>query len=64
MKTQTKFKDTEIGKIPEDWEVKELQEEVDVNMGQSPKSEFYNESGEGYFIYARCKNFWREISNI
>ena len=57
MKTQTKFKDTEIGKIPEDWEVKELQEEVDVNMGQSPKSEFYNESGEGYLFMQGVRTF-------
>ncbi|CAD6493954.1 MAG: hypothetical protein FFODKBPE_00598 [Candidatus Argoarchaeum ethanivorans] len=30
---ETKFKDTEIGLIPVDWDVEELHEEVYVNMG-------------------------------
>ncbi len=34
MKQETKFKDTEIGLIPEEWEVEELQEEVDVNRAR------------------------------
>lgn len=34
-------------KIPSDWEVKELGEIAFVNMGQSPDSDNYNESGEG-----------------
>lgn len=41
------FKDTEIGKIPNEWEVCELKDKVEITMGQSPKSEFYNDKGEG-----------------
>lgn len=41
------FKDTEIGKIPFEWEVCELKDKVEITMGQSPKSEFYNDKGEG-----------------
>ena len=41
------FKDTEIGKIPSEWEVCELKDRVQITMGQSPKSEFYNNNGDG-----------------
>ena len=41
------FKDTEIGRIPFEWEVCELKDKVEITMGQSPKSEFYNDKGEG-----------------
>ena len=48
MQTETKntkpFYNTEI---PSDWEVRELGEIAFVNMGQSPDSDNYNESGEG-----------------
>ena len=33
--------------VPEGWEKKPLSSIVDVTMGQSPKSEFYNQIGEG-----------------
>jgi type I restriction enzyme, S subunit len=33
--------------IPEGWEIKRLDEIINIKMGQSPPSEFYNESGEG-----------------
>ncbi|MBP2028760.1 type I restriction enzyme S subunit [Acetoanaerobium pronyense] len=41
------FKETEIGLIPNDWELKKLIDEVVITMGQSPKSEFYNTTSEG-----------------
>lgn len=50
MERQTKFKHTEIGLIPEDWEVKEIQEVV-LKLGDglhgTPK---YDDSGDYYFI--------------
>lgn len=41
------FKDTELGKIPLEWELCELKDKVNIVMGQSPKSEFYNKNKEG-----------------
>ena len=43
----TRFVDSEIGPLPEGWEVKTTSESILLTMGQSPPSEFYNESGEG-----------------
>ena len=43
----TRFVDSEIGPVPEGWEVKTTSESILLTMGQSPPSEFYNESGEG-----------------
>jgi len=40
-------KRTEVGLIPEDWEVKQLGDVSEIIMGQSPQSEFYNYEGEG-----------------
>jgi hypothetical protein len=36
MKTQTKFKDTEIGKIPEDWEIDEFVEAIKNFLAKEP----------------------------
>ena len=36
------MKQTEIGLIPDDWEVKELGSIVKIIMGQSPDSQYYN----------------------
>ena len=43
----TRFVDSEIGPVPEGWEVKAINECIRLTMGQSPPSEFYNERGEG-----------------
>ena len=43
----TQFVDYEIGPVPKGWEVKTISESILITMGQSPPSEFYNESGEG-----------------
>lgn len=42
-----KYKQTEVGLIPCDWEVKELGKIAFVNMGQSPLSSYYNSQGIG-----------------
>jgi len=39
--------DSELGPIPEGWEVATLDAVATVTMGQSPKSEFYSHLGEG-----------------
>jgi len=41
------YKRTEVGVIPEDWEVKRLGSICDIVMGQSPSSAHYNNKGEG-----------------
>jgi type I restriction enzyme S subunit len=43
------FKDTEIGRIPKDWEVVKLgnKEFAEIIMGQSPPSSTYNREGKG-----------------
>jgi len=48
MKQQTKFKQTEIGKIPEDWEVKRLEDVSEFQYGLGESAE---ETGE--FVYIR-----------
>ncbi len=46
---ETRFRDTEIGKVPEDWEVVRLGDKdvAEIIMGQSPPSSTYNNTGEG-----------------
>ena len=41
------FVDSELGPIPEGWEVKALRDCFNLTMGQSPPGRTYNESGEG-----------------
>lgn len=41
------FKNSKIGKIPENWEVVKLRKAAEIIMGQSPPSSAYNEDGEG-----------------
>ena len=41
------YKQTELGVIPDDWEVKELGDISKIIMGQSPKSVYYNKKGIG-----------------
>ena len=36
------WKESEIGKMPAHWDFAPMKEHVEINMGQSPKSEFYN----------------------
>ncbi|TCO70667.1 restriction endonuclease subunit S [Marinisporobacter balticus] len=55
----TEFKDSEVGRIPVAWEVKQLDNASKIIMGQSPKSESYNEEGIGLPLIqgnADCKH--------
>lgn len=47
MELKVGYKNTEVGLIPSDWEVKPLGEIAFVNMGQSPLSTYYNSQGIG-----------------
>jgi type I restriction enzyme, S subunit len=41
------YKHTDIGVIPEDWEVKRMEDFSNIQMGSSPKSIYYNQKGIG-----------------
>lgn len=45
------------GKLPKGWETKKLVEVCHLTMGQSPKSEFYNETGEGQPFHQGVTDF-------
>jgi type I restriction enzyme S subunit len=49
--------DSPLGRIPEGWEVKKLGETCQIIMGQSPKSEFYNEVGKGLPFHQGVTDF-------
>ncbi|MBP7796389.1 MAG: restriction endonuclease subunit S [Elusimicrobiales bacterium] len=53
MKTKNNFKQTEIGEIPEDWEVRQLGDSrvSEIIMGQSPDSSTYNTEKIGLPFY-------------
>ena len=54
---KVKMVDSELGKIPEGWEVKKLGEVSSFVMGQSPSSKFYNTNGEGLPFHQGVKDF-------
>ncbi|MBU1661383.1 MAG: restriction endonuclease subunit S [Chloroflexi bacterium] len=47
----------ELGEIPQGWEVRKLGDECVIVMGQSPKSEYYNEEGQGLPFHQGVKDF-------
>lgn len=51
------FVNSELGEIPKGWEVKKLVDFVDLTMGQSPKSEFYNDNQEGLPFHQGVSNY-------
>jgi len=54
-----RFKNSELGKIPESWEVVKLGDISKITMGQSPKSNTYNSNNIGMPLIqgnADCKN--------
>jgi type I restriction enzyme S subunit len=53
----SEFVDSELGKIPKGWEVKQLKDFALLIMGQSPKSEFYNENKEGLPFHQGVKDY-------
>ncbi|MEM4282487.1 MAG: restriction endonuclease subunit S [Candidatus Woesearchaeota archaeon] len=54
-----KFKQTEIGMIPEDWEVKSISETCDISLGGTPKTEI-KYFWDGKFKWATA----RDIANV
>jgi type I restriction enzyme S subunit len=46
-----------LGEIPQGWEVNKLKDVCHLTMGQSPKSEFYNDAGEGQPFHQGVTNF-------
>lgn len=48
---------TEFGEVPEGWGVKKLEDLCELIVGQSPKSEFYNDIGEGLPFHQGVKDF-------
>jgi type I restriction enzyme, S subunit len=52
-----------LGNIPQGWEVKKLKDACHLTMGQSPKSEFYNETGEGQPFHQGVTNFGERFPN-
>ena len=55
----TEFKNSELGKIPKNWEVVKLEDLSKITMGQSPKSDTYNTDNIGMPLIqgnADCKN--------
>jgi type I restriction enzyme S subunit len=49
--------DSELGEIPDGWDVGCVDDEFDLTMGQSPPGETYNESGEGIPFYQGRADF-------
>lgn len=49
--------ESELGEIPEGWEVASVDVEFDVTMGQSPPGNTYNETGEGFPFYQGRADF-------
>jgi type I restriction enzyme, S subunit len=51
------FVESELGMIPKGWEVSSLKEFANILMGQSPKSEFYNQERKGLPFHQGVKDF-------
>jgi type I restriction enzyme S subunit len=49
--------DSELGPIPEGWELKPLGDICHLVLGQSPKSKFYNDTGEGLPFHQGVSDF-------
>lgn len=54
---KTKFKETEIGPIPEEWSFEPLKNHAEIIMGQSPESIFYNNGGDGLVFLQGIRTF-------
>ncbi|AUS06120.1 restriction endonuclease subunit S [Pseudotamlana carrageenivorans] len=51
------FVDSELGQTPKGWEVKKLVDFCNLTMGQSPKSEFYNDKKIGFPFHQGVKDY-------
>ena len=49
--------DSELGRIPAQWQVGRVDAEFDLTMGQSPPGESYNEKGEGLPFFQGSTDF-------
>lgn len=49
--------DSPLGQIPQGWEVRKLIDVCRLTMGQSPKSEYYNEVGDGVAFHQGVTDF-------
>lgn len=58
---KVKMVDSELGKIPEGWKIRTLGEYAFITMGQSPKSEFYNQDGNGLPFHQGVTDFGRHF---
>lgn len=57
MQRKISYKQTEVGLIPEDWEVDSLGNRAGIIMGQSPESQYYNQNGEGLLFMQGVRTF-------
>lgn len=51
------FEESELGLIPKGWIVSNIYEVAEISMGQSPKSEFYNNIGDGLPFHQGVTNY-------
>lgn len=58
------FYETELGMIPEGWEVGSLSDIATITMGQSPCGTSYNENGEGIIFYQGRTEFGFRFPSI
>jgi type I restriction enzyme S subunit len=56
---QVKMVESELGRIPEEWEVKKLGALSAITMGQSPSSQYYNDKKEGLPFHQGVTDFGR-----
>jgi type I restriction enzyme S subunit len=56
--------ESELGEIPKGWEVRTLKDEFNINMGQSPKGDTYNELGEGMIFFQGRSDFGFRFPSI
>lgn len=58
------YKKTEVGIIPEDWEVNKLEEIATIIMGQSPSSDSYNKNKDGLPFFQGNSEFGRMFPTV
>jgi len=63
-KNQVKFKETEIGMIPYDWDIKSLRDISTIIMGQSPPSSTYNTQNRGLPFFQGRRDFGRKYPSV
>jgi len=49
--------ESELGEIPKGWDIGTLKDEFGINMGQSPKGDTYNETGDGMIFFQGRSDF-------